>query len=51
MEKYTEKYRKIKVLKILDYSYVRAYACKIMMHYVPTTELREEKGVEHFVLD
>ena len=50
----TKKYRKLKMLKILkflDNSYTRAYACKIIMHSLraDTGEKREE--VEHFVLD
>ena len=37
----TEEYRKLKMLKFLEFldnSYTRAYACKIIMHYVPTPE-------------
>jgi hypothetical protein len=44
----TEKYRKLKMLKMLkflDYSYIRAYACKIIMHNVPTPERRERRIV------
>jgi len=41
----TETYRKLKILKFLDYSYVRAYACMIIMHYVPTPERRERRMV------
>jgi hypothetical protein len=44
----TEKYRKLKMLnslECLDYSYTSAYACKIIMHYVPTPERSERRMV------
>jgi hypothetical protein len=47
-KKYTEKYRKLKMLnflEFLDYSYTRAYAYKIIMHYVPTPERRKRRMV------